>query len=93
MATAAKKKPAKKAPAKKSAKAKAPRVIETMIELLQKASASKPILRADLIAEIAKRTGRNASSVGHTVSCQLSRIPHERKLDVKKNENGYWIAK
>lgn len=76
-------------------------VIATIVECLNKASAKKPVTKADILAVCIERFGpgteadRKPESMRNTVAAQVPtglRIekPH---LKVVKNEKGYWIMK
>ena len=98
MATSKKKAPAKKADKKLSEKeqrqrAKGPGVIASIVEYLQAATATKPITKEKICARLAKRfPERSPEAMLKTIHCQVpTRIVNEKKLKVKKNENGYYV--
>ena len=95
--TSAAKAPAATKPAKgaKTTEPKGPGVIASMIEYLQAATAAKPITKKVLLAKLAARfPDREETALYRTINCQLpSRLVKEKKLAIKKNENGYFVAK
>lgn len=92
-------KPAKGAKgAKKAAKStepKKPGVIATIFEIVQTATAKKPLSRDDIFAKLVDAfPDRDADALKSTVQTQVpSRIAKERGVTIEKNEKGYWIAK
>lgn len=85
-----------KAKAKKAEKEdKGPGVIASIIEFLKEASSKNPISKADLVKKLAKRfPDRGEDSMKSTVNIQVpSRLVKDKDLNVKKNDDGYWISK
>jgi hypothetical protein len=86
------------APAKKVAKKKGPGVLSTIADLLQAASAKKPITKAEIAAKLEKAfPDRDPESMAKTVGVQVpSRISTERGIDVqtvKKDGTTAYFAK
>ncbi len=108
-AKAAKKVPAKKAKGKKAeavededapVKEKGPSrsrdngIIATIQLILQKASAKKPVTKAQIVEKLNKAfPERKAESLANTVGSQVPhRIFRERGFKVKKNDDGYYAG-
>ena len=85
--TAAKESPAKKAVEKKGG------VIASIIEFLTAASASKPLSKKSLVAKLKERfPDREELALSRTINCQVpTRLRKDKELDVKKNDEGYWL--
>lgn len=81
-------KPPKKAPKEKKAG-----VIATIIEILSRASAKKPVSKADILEGLVARfPDRPESGMKVTVNAQLYRL--KDKLDIQGDpKTGYWIGK
>jgi hypothetical protein len=80
-----------KAPPKK---AEGGGVIGTIVEVLSKATAKKPISKAQ-IADVlaAKFPDRTREAMLKTVNVQVpTRLRKEKNLNIEKNENGYFVA-
>ena len=92
--TAAKAKGKKAPPAKAATEAKGPGVIASIIEFLSAANAKRPLSKADLLAKLEARfPDRETTAMRRTINCQLpTRLRAEKELDVRKNDDGYWIA-
>jgi len=78
----------------KAKKAKSPGVIASIQEFLEKASESKPISRAQILARLVKRfPDHEASSMENTMKVQLpGRMAREKDLTIKQSKKGFWIA-
>lgn len=92
-------KPAKAPKAEKEPKAKKPGVIAAIMEMLGKASKTKPITRKEIVAQLVKMfPEREEKSMKATVSSQVpSGIKAEKKIvlgtDNKHPETGFWLLK
>lgn len=74
--------------------AKGPGVIAKIAEILQAATAKKPITKEQIVAKLVKAfPDREESSMKGTVAVQVpSRIANERGIKVKKNDKGYYAG-
>lgn len=91
--------PAPKAKAKDDDGEKKPKVIASIIEMLQAASKSKPITKAEILAKLAKIFPDKVVEPGHgmhiTVTVQVpKRLREDRQLDVRGDtKTGFWLPK
>jgi hypothetical protein len=71
-----------------------PGVIASILEFLLKATEDRPITKQRLVEKLVKRfPQRDPEGMSKTVSVQIpNRIKREKGVDVRQNENGYWIA-
>lgn len=84
------------APKKKASKKEGPKkvgVIASIIEFLGKASAKKPLSKADLAEKLSEKfPDKEKNSMASTINVQVpNRIRKDKGIEVSKNENGYWI--
>lgn len=82
-----------KAPPKKAGGESGPGVIGSIVEFLSKATEKKPLSKSDLADKLAERfDDRDRDSMLKTINVQVpSRLKTDKKLDVRKNDKGYWI--
>lgn len=78
-------------------KLKGPGVITSIIEVLSKATETKPVTKEDLLAQLVKRfPDRTPEAMTRTITCQVpSRLLKEKGIKVQSNDDksrGYWIA-
>ena len=68
-------------------------VIGSIVEFLQAASESNPIKKADILAKLKERfPAREELALHRTLNCQLpTRLRTEKKLDIVKTDDGYYI--
>ncbi|WP_286764260.1 MULTISPECIES: hypothetical protein [Rhodopirellula] len=88
--TAAKTKPT-------SSKPKGTGVIATIIEVLSKATKTKPVTKDALLTQLEKRfPDRAPEAMKRTINCQVpSRLLSDKQIKVQSNDakpRGYWIA-
>lgn len=78
----------------KAGDGKGPGVIGSIVEFLTAASEEKPISKDQILKKLEGRfPDRPAESMKRTINVQIpARIQKEKKVVVKKNDKGYWIA-
>jgi hypothetical protein len=83
----------KKNPSTNGKAARAPGVGDTIVEVLKKASSKSPVTKEDILKTCVKRfPDRKPEAMKSTISSQVpTGLRIERKLEVKKNDNGYWL--
>ncbi len=86
----AKAKPAKKAEPKEE---RGPGVIASIVEFLGAATEEKPINKDRLVEKLKKRfPDRQETAMMKTINVQVpNRLKTDKKINVKKNDKGYWI--
>jgi len=91
----AKAKPAKDKPAKKAKEDKGPGVIASIVEFLKEATAKNPIDKKTILAKLVERfPERGEDAMKSTINIQVpSRLSKDKGLNIKKNEDGYFIGK
>ncbi|QEG39389.1 hypothetical protein [Roseimaritima ulvae] len=83
--------------AKAKDKPKAPGVIASIIEVLTKATKTKPVTKEQLLAQLVKRfPERTPEAMTRTINCQVpSRLLSDKGIKVQSTDKapkGYWIA-
>lgn len=78
-------------------KTKGPGVVASIIEVLSKATKTKPVTKEALLKQLVKRfPDRTPEAMTRTINCQLpSRLIKEKGLKIQsndKNPRGYWIG-
>lgn len=86
----------KKDKGKGKAKGEGPKkvgVIDNIVTALKTGTSKKPLTKADILAHLTKKhPDRDPEGMKKTINIQVpSRLRNEKKLDIQKNENGYWI--
>lgn len=80
---------------KKTTEPKGPGVIASIIELLQAATAKKPLSKSALLDKLVARfPDRTREAMHKTINCQVPfRLRKDKELEVHSNDEGYWLNK
>lgn len=68
-------------------------IIGSVVEFLTAATEAKPLTKDQLLEHLVKRfPDRSSDAMKKTINCQVpGRLSREQKVQVCKNENGFWI--